>query len=199
MSDALWYLGRGTGVVALLLLTVVVVLGVASRAGRPAFGLPRFAVALVHRNAALLAAVLLAVHVVSLLLDPYAQLRLVDLVVPFAGADRPLWLGLGTLALDLSAAVLVTGLLRDRIGPRAFRAVHWVAYAAWPLAFLHALGQGSDAGTGWLRAVAAACAAAVAAGVAWRRMPSFDRPAGRRTRRPPRTYARRDVTGGGAP
>src|SRR5262249_36985966 len=77
MTDALWYLARGAGLVSLVLLTVVVVLGIAGRSGRPAVGLPRFAVAMVHRNAGLLAVVMLGIHVIALLFDPYAQLRLV--------------------------------------------------------------------------------------------------------------------------
>jgi sulfoxide reductase heme-binding subunit YedZ len=173
MTEALWYLGRGTGVVSLVLLTVVVALGIASRSGRPAFGLPRFAVTAVHRNASLLAVTLLAVHVTTLLADPYAQLKLVDIVLPFVGTYRPLWLGLGTLGLDLIVALVVTSLLRHRLGLRTWRAVHWLAYATWPVAFLHGLGTGTDAGQLWLRATAVACAAAVVGAVAWRCAPTF--------------------------
>jgi sulfoxide reductase heme-binding subunit YedZ len=170
---AAWYLARGTGVVSLVLLTVVVALGIATRSGRPAFGLPRFAVAAVHRNASLLAVALLAVHVTTLLFDPYAQLKLVDLVLPFVGTYRPFWLGLGTLGLDLIVALVATSLLRARLGVRAWRAVHWLAYACWPVALLHGLGTGTDAGQLWLRAIAAGCAATVLAGVVWRCSDSF--------------------------
>ncbi|MDQ1603935.1 MAG: methionine sulfoxide reductase heme-binding subunit [Actinomycetota bacterium] len=178
---AFWYLGRGTGVVSLVLLTLVVALGIATRSGRPLPGLPRFAVAAVHRNAGLLAVVLLVLHVGTLLLDPVAQLRLLDLVLPFVGSYRPLWLGLGTLGLDMMVALIVTSLLRARIGVRAWRAVHWLAYAAWPVALLHSLGTGTDAGTPWLRAIAAGCLALVAAAVAWRTSTGFsDATGGRR-------------------
>jgi sulfoxide reductase heme-binding subunit YedZ len=173
MTDALWYLARGTGVVSLVLLTVVVALGIAGRSGRPAFGLPRFAVTAVHRNASLLAVALLVVHVTTLMFDPYAQLKLVDVVLPFTSTYRPLWVGLGTLGLDLIVALVVTTLLRHRLGLRAWRAVHWLAYAAWPVAFLHGLGAGTDAGQLWLRGTAIACALAVLAAVAWRCSPTF--------------------------
>jgi sulfoxide reductase heme-binding subunit YedZ len=173
MTEALWYLGRGAGVVSLILLSVVVVLGVGSRSGRPVFGLPRFAVSLVHRNAALLAVVMLAIHMVSLLFDPYAQLRLVDLVLPFGGSYRPLWLGLGTLAADLVVAVVVTSLLRHRLGSRTWRLVHWLTYAAWPAALWHGLGTGTDSAELWLRLVAGVCAASVVAAVVWRRSSGF--------------------------
>lgn len=168
MTNALWYLARGTGVVSLVLLTTVVVLGIGNRSGRALWGLPRFAVAQVHRNAALYSVALLGVHVTTLMFDPYAQLKLVDVVVPFAGAYRPLWLGLGTLGLDLIVALVVTSLLRHRLGRTTWRAVHWLAYLAWPLAWLHGVGTGTDAGLLWLQLIAGACAAAVLAAVVWR-------------------------------
>lgn len=172
---ALWYLGRGSGVAALGMLTVAVLLGVAARSGRPVAGLPRFAVGRLHRSSTLLAVIFLGVHIAALTLDPDAQLRLVDWVLPFAGAQRPAWLGLGTLAVDLLAAVLATSALRHRLGPRTWRTIHWLAYAAWPLALLHTLGDGSDTGSGWLRILAASCAALVAAALAWRASSTFRR------------------------
>lgn len=168
MTDALWYLGRGSGLVSLLLLTVVVVLGIAARSGEPFLGLPRFAVTAVHRSSSLLAVAFLLLHVGTLLFDPYAQLNVVDLVLPFEGAYRPFWLGLGTLAADLIVAVVVTSLLRHRLGARAWRAVHWLAYAAWPLALAHGLGVGTDNTTPWLLAVCIGCAIAAAAALLWR-------------------------------
>ena len=162
-AEALWYLGRGTGVMALLLLTAAVAAGVLTWSGRTVAGVPRFAVATVHRNAGLIATILLLVHVGTLLFDPYAQLSIVDILVPFAGTYRPLWLGLGTVAFDLLLAVVITSLLRNRIGLRGWRAVHWFAYAAWPFALLHALGIGSDTGQWWLRLLATLCFVIVAA------------------------------------
>jgi len=183
VTDALWYFARGSGVVALVLLTVVVVLGIGARSGRPAFGLPRFAVSLVHRNAALLAVVFLAGHVIGLLFDPYAQLRVFDVVVPFVGNYRPVWQGFGTLGLDLLAAIVITSLLRHRLGVRAWRAVHWLAYLCWPVALLHGLGNGTDRGTWWLWATSLTCAAAVTAAIGWRLSATFDRFPARAERR----------------
>jgi sulfoxide reductase heme-binding subunit YedZ len=183
MTDALWFFGRGTGVVALVLLAIVVALGIAARSGRTPFGLPRFAVSLLHRNAALLAVILLTGHVLSLYFDPYAQLRYFDLVVPFLGEYRPFWLGLGTLAFDLILALIVTSLLRHRLGLRAWRVVHWLAYLCWPIALLHGWQTGTDAASWWLRTVLVSCAALVVAAVAWRVTPSFGRFPARAPRR----------------
>ena len=168
MDDALWALGRGTGVAALVLLTVTLLLGVLTRSGRSALGLPRFAVTEVHQTAALLATAFVALHVVTLFLDPFAQLNLVDVFVPFLGAHEPLWLGLGTVALDLMIAVVATSLLRHRIGLRVWRALHWSTYALWPVAFAHGLGDGSDYGAAWFFSLNVFCALAVTGALAWR-------------------------------
>lgn len=173
MTEALWYLGRGSGVVSLVLLTVVVVLGIAGRSGRTVGGLPRFAVAAVHRATSLLAVVFVTVHVLTLLADPYARLDLLALVLPFTAGASPFWYGLGAVALDLVAALVVTSLLRHRIPPRVWKGVHLTAYLAWPVALAHGIGSGSDAGTAWMLALAGTCVAAVACAVAWRLAPRF--------------------------
>ncbi|WP_045875214.1 ferric reductase-like transmembrane domain-containing protein [Pseudofrankia sp. DC12] len=181
-QNVLWYTARGTGLTLLLVLTLTVVLGIVARRGRPAAGLPGFALAAVHRNASLLALALLVVHVTTLVLDPFAHIAVLDTVVPFAAGYRPLWAGLGTCAADLLLAVLLTSLVRHRIGARAWRGVHWAAYAAWPVAFIHSLGTGTDVGAWWQLAVAVICPVAVVLAVGWRCSASFRagaaRPAG---------------------
>lgn len=165
MSHAYWYATRGSGVVALVLLTLVVALGVAGslRLGSPRW--PRFLVAGLHRSLTLLTLVFLAVHVVTTVLDSYTPISLRDAFVPFLASYRPLWLGLGAISFDLLLALTVTSLLRARIGYRSWRVLHWLAYAAWPVALLHGLGTGSDARFGWLQALTAACVLLVLASV----------------------------------
>jgi methionine sulfoxide reductase heme-binding subunit len=186
LVSALWALGRGTGVVALVLFTISLVLGILARSGRRVPGLGRFGTSDLHRTAALTGTGLVATHVTSLLFDPYAQLKVVDVVFPFLAAYRPLWLGLGTLALDLIGVVTVVSLLRHRIGPTVFKGVHWATYLLWPTALLHALGSGTDAGTLWFRALAVVCVSAVVTAVGWRLAPSY---AGRGWTRHPRRTA----------
>lgn len=173
MEQAWWVVGRGTGITALALFTLSIALGIVTRSGRPLLNLPRFAVVDVHRNAALLATVFLLIHIGTLFLDPYAQLRVVDFVVPFLGAYQPLWLGLGTLAFDLVLAITVTSLLRHRLGVRTFRVIHWATYAMWPLAFAHALGNGTDSMHPWFLVFAGVCAATVATALAVRLRADF--------------------------
>ena len=110
--------------------------------------------------------------------DPYAQLRLIDFVVPFLGAYRPLWLGLGTLAFDLLAVVIITSVLRHRLGVRVFRGVHWATYALWPIALAHGLGNGTDAGRAWFLAFAGCCVLIVAGALTWRLRANYTEYAG---------------------
>jgi predicted ferric reductase len=165
---ALWYATRGTGVVALLLLTVITCLGVAGVRRQGSDRWPRFIVAGLHRNLTLLALVFLGLHIATTVLDGYAPIRVTDAVLPFAAGYRALWLGLGTVAFDLLLALTLTSLLRLRIGFRAWRVLHWAAYAAWPVALVHALGTGSDARSGWMQALGLAAGAAVILAVAAR-------------------------------
>lgn len=149
MTDGplLWYLNRGTGVVLLVLLSVSIVLGVLAmggRPGRPGRGVPRFVTQAVHRNLALLSVLMLLAHVVSAVVDTYVDIRWWQALVPYGATYQPLWLGLGTLALDVVVVVVATSLLRPRLGLRSWRTVHLLAWVAWGLSVAHAIGIGTD-------------------------------------------------------
>jgi sulfoxide reductase heme-binding subunit YedZ len=159
--SAYWYLTRSTGAVALVLLTLAIVLGVidVERWSTPRW--PRFVLDSLHRKVALLAMAFLVLHILTAVLDSYASISIADAVVPFVGSYRPFWLGLGAVAFDLIVAVMITSLLRARMGYSSWRAIHWLTYASWPIALVHGFGTGSDAGKGWLLAVSVACTALV--------------------------------------
>jgi sulfoxide reductase heme-binding subunit YedZ len=160
-----WYLMRASGVVSLLLLTIVSALGVATisrwRPGR----VPRFVTLGLHRNVSLLAVAFLSVHVLTAVIDPDATVAAIQVVVPALSDRYGLWLGLAALAFDLVVALVVTSLLRHRIAPRVWRTVHYAAYLAWPVALLHGAGMGTDAGAWWMLAVDAGCIALFAGAV----------------------------------
>jgi sulfoxide reductase heme-binding subunit YedZ len=146
-GPTLWYLNRASGLVLLVALTFAVVLGQLSTRRSAGARVPRFMTMQLHRNVSLLASALIALHVVTAVGDGYVDIAVLDAVVPFRSPYRPVWLGLGTLALDLVLAVLVTTLLRHRLPRPVWRATHWVSYAAWPTAVLHGLGTGTDTRT----------------------------------------------------
>ncbi len=179
----LWYATRGAGAVSLLLLSAVTVLGVLSVARFESPGWPRFVTTGFHRNLSLLAVVFLALHIVTAVVDPYTSLGWVTSVIPFSSSYRTVWLGLGTVAFDLLLAVLLTSLLRNLIGRRAWRAVHWLAYASWPIAVVHGFGTGTDRWSDWLLVLNAVCILAVGWAVAARLLlPAADPLAAERTR-----------------
>ncbi len=167
-TTALWYASRATGVVALLLLTAVLLLGIlVTRQGRLP-GLPRFAVTGLHRNLSLLAVAFVAVHVLTAVTDGYVNIPLTAAVVPLASPYEPLALGLGAVSLDITIAVIATSLLRRHLSRRVWRAVHLLAYASWPVAWLHSITASSDMRHGWMFALAIGTALAVVAAVIWR-------------------------------
>jgi len=168
MNEALWALGRGTGVSTLVLLTVSMVLGILTSGGFRHRELPRFALTEIHRRASLAATGFLVLHVLSLWLDSEAQLNAVDLLVPFLNAANPLWWGLGTLAVDLLLVVVVSSLVRKHLSYAVWRGLHWIAYAMWPVAVLHSVGGGTDSATWWLRHTAIVCCAAVGGALGYR-------------------------------
>lgn len=168
MNGLLWYSTRAGGEVALLFLTTVVALGTMSAIRVGGRRVPRFVLAGLHRNLTLVGLGFLTVHIATAVLDSFVRIGLTDAVVPFVSAYRPIWLGLGALALDTLLVLTVTSLLRARIGLRWWKALHWTAYACWGTALIHALGTGTDAWTSVFLFLAGLCCAVVLAAVAWR-------------------------------
>jgi sulfoxide reductase heme-binding subunit YedZ len=176
-----WYLSRASGFVSLTLFTTVMALGLltAGRVATPRW--PRFVIEGLHRNLSLAAVAFVFVHALTLLADEYVQIGVLDVFVPFISGYLPFWLGLGALAFDVLLTLVITSLLRVRMSHRAWRLVHWLAYAGWPVALAHMIGIGTD--RVWVLAavslsllVVLGCGAYRLAG--WRRV-AMGRPAGR--------------------
>jgi sulfoxide reductase heme-binding subunit YedZ len=163
-----WYTARAAGVVAYALLTGGVLLGVllAGRARLPRW--PAFAVTDVHRFVALLTGAFVVLHVSTLLLDRYVHTSVVSVLIPGVSTYRPFWVALGTVALELLAAVGVSNLLRKRLGHARWRRFHYLTFAVWAAATAHGIGAGTDAGAEWLRLFYVVAVGSVAAAVAWR-------------------------------
>ena len=169
MTDqVLWYTTRGAGGVSLVLLTAVVGLGILSSLRFEATGWPRFLTAGLHRNLALITLVFLGLHIVTAVVDPYTSLGWTAAVIPFSSDYRTFWLGLGSIAAELIAAIGITTMARRFIGPRAWKIVHGLAYAAWPIGVVHGLGTGTDAWSAWFFALTCACIALVGFAVVYR-------------------------------
>ena len=167
MNEALWFLSRAAGVASVVMLTVVMVLGMVVASRRPPRGIRSAVVMGLHRSLSLGASVFLLVHVTTAVVETYVSIDWISAIVPFTSSYQTAWVGLGTLAVDLLVAIVVTSLLRDRLSERVWRAVHLTAFAFWPLAVVHgiAMGTGDEP---VLRGISIGCAVAGAAAIGWR-------------------------------
>lgn len=159
----LWFANRGTGVVLEALLTLATVLGVFATVRAGSARWPRFATQSLHRNVSLLAAALLLAHIATAVLDSFVDLTWYDALVPISGTyagKHRIELALGSFALDLLLAVLVTSWARTRLSHGLWRAVHVVTYLAWAAGTVHGFLIGTDARTTWALGVTLGCSAA---------------------------------------
>ena len=171
-SQSLWFVSRASGLALLVSFTTVLVLGVAARLGSTPRRWPKFAISELHRTLALFSVAFLALHVVTAIGDPFVTIGWAATLIPFVSPYRTLAIALGTLAVDFGGAVVLTSLARRRLGYRAWRAVHWLAYLAWPVAFVHSLTAGNDLGIWWVALIEWGSAAAVATAVVARLLQS---------------------------
>jgi sulfoxide reductase heme-binding subunit YedZ len=167
-STALWYATRASGLMALILLTLTMVLGLVTTSRARARNWPGFAQQELHRRVSIIAVVFLGIHVLTSVLDTYVHIGWIAIVVPGASQYSRFWVGAGAVSLDLLLAVFFSSLLRTRMNPTAWRALHWLAYLSWPIALAHTFGMGTDSGEGWVIALGVACVLAVAIALAYR-------------------------------
>ena len=160
----LWYLNRSTGFVILALFTITTALGVLSLGSKAGKRMPSFVTQSMHRNIALLSMALLVAHAVTAVVDTFVDIRWWQAILPWWGSTyMPLWLGLGTLGLDLFVIVAVTSLLRARMNHTLWRSIHYLSYVGWAVSVVHGIGIGTDvkAATPWAYAVVGASVAVV--------------------------------------
>ncbi len=161
----LWFANRGSGVVLVALLTLSTALGIVAtvRAGTSRW--PRFATQALHRNVSLISVGLLVLHAVVAKLDTYVDLTWLDIFIPIQGeyaAKHKLGLWLGCVAFDLILVVLITSLLRHRMGHKTWRGIHLFSYVSWAAGLVHGMVLGTDAYTAWSLTVTIISVAVVA-------------------------------------
>jgi DMSO/TMAO reductase YedYZ heme-binding membrane subunit len=164
----IWYVARAGGVVAYVLLTFAVCVGVglAGRARVPGF--PRVAVNELHRFAGLLAGTFIAIHVGSVLFDSYVHFTVPQVLVPLADAYRPVAVACGIVAAELLLALAITNRLRRKLPRRIWRGAHYLNFAVWGLATIHGISAGTDNATMWMMAIYLAAIVTVGGLASWR-------------------------------
>jgi Ferric reductase like transmembrane component len=176
-----WDTARAGGLISYALLTAAVSLGLVLRNRWQSSRWPRLVTNELHGYVSLLALVFIVIHVLAVAVDPFTHFGLAAVLVPFASHYRPIWMGLGLVALYLLLAVWVSSRLRTRIGHRLWRQIHVLAFAVYTAATLHGLGTGSDTRTLWAMALYATSVGLVGTLLAIRLLA----PAGRDARRRP--------------
>jgi hypothetical protein len=180
-SSVTWETARAGGLLSYVLVTAAVALGLVLRNRWQSTRWPRLVTNELHGYVSLLALVFIAVHVAAVALDPFTRFGLAAVLVPFASHYRPVWMGLGIVALYLLLAVWISSRLRHRIGHGHWRRIHVLAFGVYGAATLHGLGTGSDTRTIWAGALYAGSVALVGSLLAVRLLA----PAGRGARRRP--------------
>lgn len=148
-----WLVSRASGIVALVLISLSVLMGLAmaTKVLRGP-GLKR-AVVRLHEHVALVALAAIALHGLALLGDTWLKPGLRGIAIPFAIGYRPQFTGLGIIAGYVAVLLGPSFYLRRRIGARRWRKLHRATAVVWILAVVHTLGSGSDAATVWLRGI----------------------------------------------
>ncbi|MGN6791105.1 MAG: ferric reductase-like transmembrane domain-containing protein [Streptosporangiaceae bacterium] len=164
----LWYATRAAGLITLITLTASVILGILNARRFATSRWPRFVVQGLHRNLSLLALAFLTLHVGTTVIDTYTSIGWPTALVPFVSSYKRFWLGLGAVACDMLLVLMITSLVRHRIGHRLWRGLHWAGYMCWPIAVAHGLGAGTDHAARWVLAITFACIAMVLAAVGYR-------------------------------
>jgi sulfoxide reductase heme-binding subunit YedZ len=157
-----WLISRASGVVALVLVSLSVVMGLSMAARairRPA---RKRAVARLHEHVALTALAAIGLHGLSLLGDGWLRPGLRGIAIPFATSYRPPFTASGIVAGYLLVLVGPSFYLRRRLGAGRWRKLHRFSAVVWALSVAHTLGAGSDARAIWLRAVVLAPVAPIA-------------------------------------
>jgi hypothetical protein len=139
VNEVLWAASRATALSSIVLLTVTFVLGMLTSARTAGTTGGRVVSTALHRTLALLMVAFIAVHVITAIAETYVDIGWISALVPFTSAYQTVWIGLGTLALDLVLALIITSLLRHRLPTRLWRGIHWASYALWPIAVVHGL------------------------------------------------------------
>jgi methionine sulfoxide reductase heme-binding subunit len=138
-----WLAGRSAGMVAMLVIAVSVILGLAMAARVIPARRRRDAVRL-HEHLALISLASIGAHGLLLAADPWLKAGASGILVPFAIGYRPLWTGLGILGGYLAAILGLSFYVRRRIGARLWRRMHRFTVVVYVLSLAHALGAGTD-------------------------------------------------------
>jgi sulfoxide reductase heme-binding subunit YedZ len=147
-----WFTSRAAGIVALLLCSLSVTLGLLKVTGSVKSRIAGMSIRSLHEALALAALAMIAVHGLALLLDPFLKPGVAGVLVPFANPYRTVATGVGQLAAYGLVALSLSFYFRRAIGAAAWRKAHALIPAFWALGVIHGLTAGTDRFTWWFLA-----------------------------------------------
>lgn len=162
LDQLLWLTSRAAALTAFFVLAATLVTGQALRSAMFEGAVRNRDLSNLHRFLTVCWVPFVALHVLAMTLDGVARIGPLDLVIPFQVSYAALPIALGTIGFDLLLIVTVTGYLRARLDPAAWRWLHRLSYIMFALFLLHALLAGTD----FARPIVLAPAAAVVAFIA---------------------------------
>jgi DMSO/TMAO reductase YedYZ heme-binding membrane subunit len=168
-----WEVARAGGMLAYVLATASVVLGLLLSLGVRSQRWPRFITNELHRFLSVLTLIFVVIHTIAVLVDPFTAFTPAEVLVPFASHYRPLWIALGIVAGYLALAVWASEYVRGRIGYAWWRRFHYLAFAVFVLGALHGVGTGSDTREWWGLATYGVTIGAVVILIGWRLLRSL--------------------------
>lgn len=142
-----WETARASGLLAYILFTGSVAVGLALTQHWQNREWPRLINAEMHNFLALVGLVFTGVHVLAVLVDPFTHFSVFQVVTPFVSSYRPIWMGLGITGLYLGFAILISTWLRPKIGYVWWRRLHVLTLLAFALVTVHGIATGSDTRT----------------------------------------------------
>lgn len=146
-THAFWITSRAAGVLALLLSSLSVAVGLTM--GMRLWRGKTVDLRVTHEALSLATLGALGVHALSLLGDSYLHPSLADVTIPFASSYMQPWNAIGIVAGWALLLLGVSYYARGRIGVARWRRLHRFTALAWLLGLAHSLGEGTDAGTAW--------------------------------------------------
>jgi predicted ferric reductase len=167
-SPYLWYTTRATGIVTLVLFTLVVTLGtlVSNRIGGTMVG--RFELNELHRSISIVAMIFLLIHVLTTIVDSYVSTGIISVIVPMTSQFKRVGVALGAVGFDLIVAVWISSLMKSRIENRSWRFIHWFSWLAFTASIVHAYVTGTDTKDGAGLVLVIVCSLTVVGAALWR-------------------------------
>lgn len=144
-----WDVARAGGLMAYVLLTAAVIVGLALSLKYQSPRWPRLINSEWHNYLTLLSTVFLGIHVLAVAVDPYTHFGLTEILVPLASHYRPFWMALGIVGLYLGIAIGISTWIRPLIGYQVWRRLHVLTLVVYALATIHGIFTGTDTLAWW--------------------------------------------------